>query len=199
MTININLNDYTEFDHGYYPVIGVSKIYCDSQRLYYTPKYCFGNANRFFLESTVDGTFRLYRNDEEVFVKQVLGNKDTYIDLLPPFYEDLFEINFLASSTSLVDNTFAIIGGLQFINESGNSEHFVTTKYWVCNSSSAKVRKVNYDSGLLSSSSSDITYLSNNIYPYANWIWDDMNKHHINCILEFRTENKYINSNQTCP
>ena len=139
----------------------------------------------------------MYRNDEEVFVQQVLVNKYTYIDLLPPFYGDLFEINFLASTTSPVDNTFGIIGGLEFINESGNSEHFVTTEYWECNTGKPVNIKQNNKSGIIGFG--DVTYYSNNINPFAIWIWDDMNLHQINCVNEFRIENKYINSNQTCP
>ena len=120
---------------------------------------------------------------------------------MPLFYGDLFEINFLASSTSLVDSTFRIIGGLMLINESGSLEHFITNEYLVCNSRTAIFRKINNITSILSGSNNryEKTILSNNKYLEASWIWDGINKHQINCVVEFRTENKYINSDQTCP
>ena len=83
---------------------------------------------------------------------------------MPLFYGDLFEINFLASSTSLVDSTFRIIGGLMLINESGSLEHFITNEYLVCNSRTAIFRKINNITSILSGSNNryEKTILSNN-------------------------------------
>lgn len=50
MTLNINLNDYIEFDNGYYPVIGASRILYNTEHLIYTPKLYTNNINRFFFK-----------------------------------------------------------------------------------------------------------------------------------------------------
>ena len=193
MTLNKDISLMTDLHNGFYPTIGISNINCEVNNLSITPKYCLENINIYVLEASVNGTFKLFRNNQLVFTKTVLAYEYTFVKLAPPFYDNIFEINFIATSNTTVDNTYGVIGSLSFINESGIKEYFITNEYWVCNSNSATKRSANNTTTTYITSKSQYAYL------YAYWIWDYMKRRQINCVEKVRIENKYINSDQTCP